>query len=243
VGDTLAGSVGGWKDPTTEYTRRWVRCDPDGTACTSIYQDKTTDPETDSTYTVREDDIGYTIRMRVTADVNGDISDNGVDDHLPHATEVDTAPSAVVTRRPVGVGPGGVSDTDPPVVTGLHATNSKFRAAKRAKAKKGTTFKFKVSEDVSGKFTFTRRAPGRKAGKKCVKPTRKNHKHKRCTRSLTAGTYGRGGLKAGNVSVPFSGKVGKRKLKPGAYRATLVVTDPAGNKSKPATVKIKIVRR
>ena len=30
VGETLAGSVGGWKDPTTDFLRRWVRCDADG---------------------------------------------------------------------------------------------------------------------------------------------------------------------------------------------------------------------
>ena len=82
VGETLAGTVGGWKDPTTEFSRRWMRCDADGTACTYIQQVATTDPETGPTYAIRADDLGYTLRMRVTADVNGDIGDNGIDDHL-----------------------------------------------------------------------------------------------------------------------------------------------------------------
>src|SRR4029077_6936522 len=61
VGETIAGSVGGWKDPTTDFLRRWVRCDADGTACTYIQKSGSTDPETGSTYTVRPEDLGYTL--------------------------------------------------------------------------------------------------------------------------------------------------------------------------------------
>jgi hypothetical protein len=47
--------------------------------------------------------------------------------------------------------------------------------------------------------------------------------------------------------VPFTGRVGsaslKRSLKIGTYRATLVATDAAGNKSVAATVKFSVVKR
>ena len=37
IGEILAGDVGGWRDPTTELLRHWVRCGaPMGTACTYI---------------------------------------------------------------------------------------------------------------------------------------------------------------------------------------------------------------
>jgi hypothetical protein len=213
VGETLAGTVGGWKDPSTEFSRRWVRCDADGNACTYIQKPASTDPEDGSTYVVRPDDLGYTIRMRVTADVNGDISDDGIDNHLPHSVEVDTAQSAVVIERPVGVGPGGVTDTDPPVITKL-------------RYKKGTGFLFALSEPASGVITVQRTLPGRKVGKKCKKPTRKNRKRKKCTRAKRAGRVAAPILAMGDNTVPFT-----KKLKPGSYRATLVATDLAQNKA------------
>jgi hypothetical protein len=225
VGETLAGTVGGWKDPSTEFSRRWVRCDPDGNACTYIQKVATTDPETDPTYTIREDDIGYTIRMRVTADVNGDISDDGLDNHLPHSTEVDTPQSAVVTERPKGQGPGGVVDNEPPVIT-------KFRF------KKGAGFLFGLSEAASGVITIQSTKPGRKVGKKCKKPSKKNRKRKKCTRTKRAGKLTLPALAAGDVTVPLT-----KKLKRGSYRATLAVTDIAQNKAKPARTKFKIKKR
>jgi hypothetical protein len=53
VGETLAGSVGGWKDPTTDFLRCWVRCDVAGGACPPIQQVSSTAPETGPTYVVR----------------------------------------------------------------------------------------------------------------------------------------------------------------------------------------------
>jgi hypothetical protein len=225
VGETLAGTVGGWKDPTTEFSRRWVRCDPEGNACTYIQEVASTDPETGSTYTIREGDLGYTIRMRVTADVNGDISDGG-GETLPQPTEVDTPQSAVVTERPKGQGPGGVIDTDPPVITNFRVAN------------KGKAFKFGLSEMGTGVITIHRTQPGRKVGKKCKKPSKKNRKRKKCTRTKRAGKLTLPDLAAGDVTVPLT-----KKLKRGSYRATLVATDIAQNKSKPARTKFKIKKK
>jgi hypothetical protein len=41
----------------------------------------------------------------------------------------------------------------------------------------------------------------------------------------------------------FSGKIGRRRLKPGRYRATLVATDAARNASKPKRLRFRVVRR
>jgi hypothetical protein len=43
--------------------------------------------------------------------------------------------------------------------------------------------------------------------------------------------------------VKFSGRIGRKKLKPGRYRARLVAVDPDGNRSPGRTVKFRIVRR
>jgi hypothetical protein len=41
----------------------------------------------------------------------------------------------------------------------------------------------------------------------------------------------------------FSGKIGKRRVRPGRYRATLVARDAAGNASKPKRLNFRVVRR
>jgi hypothetical protein len=92
--------------PTTDFLRRWVRCDADGTACTYIQKSGRPTPRP-ARRTPRPEDLGYTLRLRVTADVNFDFTQapptggDGTDNHLPHAVEVDTPPSAVVGYRPV----------------------------------------------------------------------------------------------------------------------------------------------
>ncbi|HMJ03376.1 MAG TPA: hypothetical protein VK506_10570, partial [Conexibacter sp.] len=265
VGETLAGTVGGWTDPTTEFSRRWVRCDAFGAACTYIQRVASTDPETGSTYVVRPDDLGYTLRMRVTADVNGDLGDNGLDNLLPHAVEVDTAPSAVVTARP-GTGGGGgggsggggaVADTVRPVVSGLRVSPRRFAVAARATAvvaarrrgrrrrggtPKGTTFRFNLSERTTALVTIDRLGPGRKAGGRCRRPTRANRRGRRCVRAVRRGTITRRNLAAGRASIPFSGRIGRRPLARGPYRATVVASDAAGNVSRPTTVGFAIVK-
>ena len=82
--------------------------------------------------------------------------------------------------------------------------------------------------------------PGRKVGRKCVKPSRKT-RNGRSARVRTRGTLTRRNLPAARA-VPFTGRIGKKKLPGGKYRATVVATDAAGNKSR-ATVEFKVVRR
>jgi photosystem II stability/assembly factor-like uncharacterized protein len=257
VGETLAGSVGGWKDPTTDFRRRWVRCDADGAFCTYIQKVASTDPETGSTYVVREEDLGYTLRMRVEADVNNDLTPDGLDNHLPHSVEVDTPASAVVTYRPIptvdsdpppdggtpaappgGGGGGGVAaDTAAPVISALALTKKRFVAGR------GTTFQLRVSERASVRVVISQPTRGRKVGKACKPTTRKNRRKKACTFQKTVTTIDRRNQAAGTVSIPFSGKVGKRKLRPGTYTATFIVTDAAGNVSRASSLVFKIVRR
>ncbi len=84
---------------------------------------------------------------------------------------------------------------------------------------------------------------GRKVGKRCQAPSRKNRKRRSCTRFKSAGTLTRNNRNAGKNTVAFSGRVGKRKLKPSRYRATIRATDLAGNRSKSRRVTFTVVRR
>jgi hypothetical protein len=47
----------------------------------------------------------------------------------------------------------------------------------------------------------------------------------------------------GANTVPFSGRIGRRKLAPGRYRVVVTVRDAAGNTSSPKTAAFRIVRR
>jgi hypothetical protein len=138
-------------------------------------------------------------------------------------------------------------------VSGLAFSNKTFAAEAsgpsayvvRKKAPRGTKVSFKLNEAAKVRFTVTQRVKGRKVkkGKKtaCVKPTRKNRKKKSCTRVVTLkGRFTRTGA-AGKNSFHFTGRLNRRKLKPGRYR--LVATPTAGGKrGKPTSSRFRIVR-
>ncbi len=114
----------------------------------------------------------------------------------------------------------------------------------RAAAAVGTTISFRLSEKARVTLTFSRKTTGRKVGRRCVKPTRKNRTRRRCTRYVKAGTLRING-KAGANRVKFQGRLSRRKrLALGRYRLTVGATDSAGNKSRTSRpVAFRIVRR
>jgi hypothetical protein len=83
--------------------------------------------------------------------------------------------------------------------------------------------------------------PGKLKGKRCVKPSKKLKKAKRCDRLQTAGALRRSGT-AGANAVPFSGRVGRRALKPGRYQVEVAGSDDAGNKSAAAIASFSVKR-
>ena len=129
---------------------------------------------------------------------------------------------------PAGDGP----DRTAPIVSRLRSAHARFRvgarttasiAAARRKAPTGTTFKLTVSERSTLVLTFKGRA-GR---------------HRVAVPGIVVRTR-RG---PGSVAVPFTGRVGGARLKPGSYSASVTAIDAAGNRSRPATVSFKVVPR
>jgi len=152
--------------------------------------------------------------------------------------------------------PGGFTtlpDLLAPGVSGFGLTNNPFAvggstpvfgsaAAKTKKHKKGTTFRYTLSEAATVKIAISQRLAGRRKGKRCVAPTRKLRKAKKCTRVAARGTLTRTS-RQGKNSVAFSGRIGSRKLSPGSYQATLTATDAAKNTSRGKTITFRIVKR
>jgi hypothetical protein len=103
---------------------------------------------------------------------------------------------------------------------------------------RGTAFTFGVSEPATVTIAIDRAAPGHVKHGQCVAP----HHTKHCTRYLPKGSLVRS-EPGGQITVPFTGRMGQRALKPGRYRATLNAVDAAQNASLPATIGFKIVHR
>lgn len=60
--------------------------------------------------------------------------------------------------------------------------------------------------------------PGRRKGSRCVKPTPALRRAKKCTRYTRAGTLTRASAKGANT-VTFSGRIGRKGLRPDRYCA------------------------
>jgi hypothetical protein len=155
---------------------------------------------------------------------------------------------------------GGNTGNNPPgpITLGkLKLTAKRFRAgkkptalvaaaaARKKKAPVGTTLKVKLS----GATTFSRTATltifveqqgkGRRKGKDCVKASKAPKSAKRCTRWVTRGTLVRA-ADAGTNKIAFSGRLGKKKLKPAKYRFRVTAAD-AGATSKTRKRSFSIV--
>ena len=124
-------------------------------------------------------------------------------------------PAPVVGGQPGGT--AAAADHQPPLVSGFRATPSVFaigraRTAVAAKLPRGTRFRYTLSEAARVRVTIQRRLAGRRA------------------RYRRIGTLRRTGAKGSN-RIRFSGRIGRRALRPGRYRAVLSATDAAGNRS------------
>jgi VCBS repeat-containing protein len=146
--------------------------------------------------------------------------------------------------------PGGEDESTAPVFASARVTNTTFAVNTRgpaetpatARAKQGTTFLYNLSEPARVVFTIEQRTTGRRVGSKCVRPTKSNARRRACTRYVKIGSFAQDGAAGANRKA-FSGKIGRKTLRPGSYRATLVATDTAGNKSNAKRINLRVVRR
>lgn len=121
--------------------------------------------------------------------------------------------------------PSRADDTTAPSLTGVSLSRSRFRVARRATAtvaaaRAGTTLRLALSEAAHVRIALRRVRSGR---------------------LVRAGTLLRS-EPAGPQRLAFSGRVGRRALRPGRYRMRITATDAAGNRSRRAGVRFRIVR-
>jgi hypothetical protein len=147
---------------------------------------------------------------------------------------------------PLLVPAGPPRDTTAPRLSRFSITHRVFAVAHAATPVsarvRGTVFRFVLSEQAAVKITIKRALPGRKVGRHCGTPNARNRHRHACTRFVSAGTLRRGTERPGTDRVKFSGRIGRRALKPGRYSAAITATDPSGNASKPRSVSFRIIR-
>jgi hypothetical protein len=107
------------------------------------------------------------------------------------------------------------ADTKAPVLSGFASTKRTFA--------KSTRFRFTLSEAAGVTIRIQRIVRGKR------------------TRYRTVGTITRKGL-AGSNRVLFRGRIGKRRLRSGRYRAIALATDAANNRSAPRRAAFRIAR-
>jgi glucose/arabinose dehydrogenase len=158
------------------------------------------------------------------------------------------------TAPPPGSGgcaalPAAPGDRLRPVISQLRMARAAFAvsprstaliARRRLRAPLGSAFRFTLSESSTVTLHVERRATGRRVGTRCLAATRRLRRRPACVRYLRAGTLTRT-LAGGRRSVAFSGRIGRRALRAGRYRAIVTAIDGAGNVSRSRTVTFTIL--
>ena len=114
---------------------------------------------------------------------------------------------------------------------------------RRLKVGQGTIFTFRLSEAASIAIVIDRSEKGRRVGRRCRAPKRSLRHRPRCTRHVKVGSLARSHLSPGLQRVTFRGRLRSHRLRAGRYRASLVATDLAGNRSRTLRLTFRVVGR
>jgi hypothetical protein len=183
-------------------------------------------------------------RIELNADIEPDADGDAYGDETQDGCPANPARQAPPCAQPAG--PPG--DTARPQVSKLGLRPSSFAALRRgpsavAAASKGARVSYRLSEAATATFRVERARPGRRVGRKCVRPTRRNKARRRCTRYVALrGSFSRA-AGAGPNRFRFTGRLRGKKLRPGRYRLVLVAKDAVGNRSNAKRASFRIVRR
>jgi hypothetical protein len=143
---------------------------------------------------------------------------------------------------PGGAGPPSVDDRAP-VVSGFRAVPRRFgviRRGARGALRRGTRFRFGLDEAAAVTIGIERGLPGRRVGRSCRKPSARNRAGRRCLRYRRLGALRTAGLPGANA-LRFTGRLGRRALAAGPYRARILATDMSGNRSAPRTTRFMVL--
>jgi hypothetical protein len=225
VGAKLTSGKGSWSGtPTIDYAYQWQRCNSAGDSCDNIAG------ATSSTYDVASADVGSKLRAVVSA--GNWIS--SVSQARSAATDVIGRPSQPTSSSSQsGSQQQGASNTTTHAkatrlsLTKLAMSPRRFAVAHKRKQKgtrlDGSRITWKLSKAATVRLTFQRRGGTKK--------------HRRW---VTVGTVKRS-AKTGTGTVRFTGRFGRKLLKPRSYRLVAMATK-GGERSGPKHVAFKVLK-
>ena len=144
-----------------------------------------------------------------------------------------------------------VTDTRAPVLGRVTMSRKRFRlgrtrtpasSQRKRRAPRGTAFRFELGEAATVRIALQRARKGRRVRGRCRPARRPVPRRRRCTRYVRSPIGLTRSARRRPQSVPFTGRVGRRKLAPGTYRAIVTATDESANVSAARRVGFKVVR-
>jgi Tol biopolymer transport system component len=158
-----------------------------------------------------------------------------------------------VPPAPAPVTPAPAAPLARPSLTRVSLLNPVFRVGTRVQVRTaaqrrrgvfptGTRFRFRLSADAAVRIVLQQRLPGRRVGKLCRPVTKANRGRRACVRFVPRMTITRATMRAGNRSVAFTGRQGRKRLAPGRYRAVHRAVN-AGGASAPVIRAFRVVPR
>jgi hypothetical protein len=112
----------------------------------------------------------------------------------------------------------------------------------RVRAGRAARLDVTLDEPATLRLMLQRVARGRREGRACRRPSRRNRGGKPCTRYVRIAPVV-AAVAARQQSVRLPAQPGERALRPGKHRRVVTATDAAGNRSAPATVTFTARRR
>ena len=135
--------------------------------------------------------------------------------------------------------PGAPAPTPAPAPDRTAPRLSGVRRVGGVRVRTRVTVRLRTTEAGRLRTSLVRLVPGRRSGKACRALGSRDHRRSTCTATVAAATPASVVVAAGTHRV----RLDTRRLKAGRYRATLAVTDAAGNRSDARTVAFTVVRR
>ena len=185
------------------------------------------------------------------ANIDGDALGDACDptDNRPVTPPPPPPPPPAVTPPPPPPPPPPAAPATPdlaPALSSLTASPARFRPARSgssiaaARASRGTTVRFRLSEPARVTFRLQRRGAGRRVGTSCRKLTASNRTRPRCDLTLT-GSFAFAG-KAGANRLRFSGRLRRVALTPARYWLRATPRDVSGKTGSTTRVAITVLR-
>jgi hypothetical protein len=165
-------------------------------------------------------------------DGNGDcaaVQDKGALELQGHSAP---CPVAIPIGAPIGAKPllGAITALTVSPSAFLPAPAGATISAKKGKPKRkyGAKISYRDSQAATTTFTILRKSAGRRQGKSCKKPSKRNKHDKRCTLLVKAGSFTHADTASAN-SFHFSGRLKGKKLAAGNYELQATAHNAAGN--------------